>query len=120
MHQPELCQIRARIVYVHKLWQAMHLCRVMCRILPVCAVLRRAVQWFAVIVPYNAVLCRAEKATSRRVPEPSCARIVCVLGVCWRCDCVACLGSLGASAVAQHDVRGVFAGCAATHRLLKL
>ena len=98
----------------------MHLCRVMCRILPVCAVLRRAVQWFAVIVPYNAVLCRAEKATSRRVPEPSCARIVCVLGVCWRCDCVACLGSLGASAVAQHDVRGVFAGCAATHRLLKL
>ncbi len=26
------------------------------------AVLRRAVQWFAVIVPFNAVLCRAEKA----------------------------------------------------------
>jgi hypothetical protein len=130
------------------------------------------VQWFAVIVPFNAVLCRAEKA-SRHVPEPSCARaegklctcaalraafcryvpffavlcsglpsscrimpscaapkklpgVVCqsrhvpescvCLGVCWRCDCVACLGSLGASAVAQHDARGIFAGSARSRR----
>jgi hypothetical protein len=34
----------------------------MCRILPLCADLRRTVQWFAVIVPFHAVLCRAEKA----------------------------------------------------------
>ena len=46
---------------------------VMCSFLPLCAALRCIVQHFAVIVPFNAVLCRAEKA-SRHVPEPSCAR----------------------------------------------
>ena len=42
----------------------------MCRILPICAVLRGTVQCFAVIVPFNAVLCRAEKAASR-ASEPA-------------------------------------------------
>ena len=144
----------------------MHLCRVMCRILPLCADLRRTVQHFAVIVPFHAVWCRAENA-SRCVPEPrfprrlgvfrrllalrlrhlprfprrqprsrnashnkpaaeviywrkqcTCAALCAAFcpalcstlpsscrsmpscaapGVCWRCDCVTCLGSLGAS-----------------------
>ena len=98
----------------------MHMCRVMCRILPFYAALRRTVQHFAAMVPFDAVLCRAEKAPKS---YPDCTRLsgghaavmcqnrVCS-GACWRCDCVACLGSLGASAVAQHDARlaGVEAG----------
>ena len=48
-------------------------CSAFCRLVPLCAALRCIVQHFAVIVPFNAVLCRAEKA-SRHVPEPSCAR----------------------------------------------
>ena len=88
----------------------MHLCRVMCRILPICADLRRTVQWFAVIVPFHAVLCRAGRLPAlrlrhlprspRRQPEskrpaavlcraekaqPSCARaVMCQNRVCCR------------------------------------
>ena len=37
-------------------------CQNRARIVPLCAALRCIVQHFAVIVPFNAVLCRAEKA----------------------------------------------------------
>ena len=49
----------AEVIYRGKL---LHLCRVTCCFLPLCAALRRTVQHFAVIVPFNAVWCRAEKA----------------------------------------------------------